>query len=76
MRVEVYGKSWCSYCDRAKDLLASREQDYEFYDVEEDTSKYDEMMVKNPSTKTVPQIFIDGEHIGGYDQLREWYKGR
>ncbi len=72
--VELYGKEWCSYCNRAKDLFAEKNQQYIYYDVEKDEWAHSEMLRKNPGAKTVPQIFIDGSLVGGYDELRKYYK--
>lgn len=74
MKVEIFGKEWCAYCDRAKELLDERKVPYEFYDVENSVRHHKEMMTRNPDAKTVPQVFIDGKLVGGYDQLRARFK--
>lgn len=66
----IYTTSWCPYCKRAKALLKELKQNYKEIDIEEDPSIKAEMMKKS-GRKTVPQIFIDGEHIGGCDDLYE-----
>lgn len=77
MIVDLYGKEWCSYCNRAKDLLTEKNQDYIYHDVEKVEWELMEMRKKTPpGTTSVPQIFIDGTYIGGYDQLRAWYKAQ
>ena len=76
MIVDLYGKEWCSYCNRAKDLLTERGQEYIYHDVEKVEWELLEMKRKAPGASTVPQIFIDGEHVGGFDQLRAWYKAK
>ena len=68
-RVEIYSTMFCPYCARAKSLLENKGVDYVNIDVMEDTSKRDEMMARSGGRYTVPQIFIDGEHIGGSDEL-------
>jgi glutaredoxin len=72
--IELFGKELCSYCSRAKDLLAERDQKYVYFDVEKDQWAHSEMMRRNPGARTVPQIFIDGNLVGGYDDLRKMYK--
>ena len=67
-RIEVYSKDWCPFCDRAKALLDARKLDYVVIDVTEDPALEAEMR-ERANRRTVPQIFIDGEHIGGYDDL-------
>jgi glutaredoxin 3 len=68
-RVEVYSTLFCPYCARAKSLLEKKGVDYVNIDVIEDTSKRDEMVERSGGRQSVPQIFIDGDHIGGYDDL-------
>jgi glutaredoxin 3 len=68
-RVEIYSTMFCPYCARAKSLLDKKGVDYIDIDVMADTSKRDEMMERAGGRQTVPQIFIDGDHIGGSDEL-------
>ena len=68
-RVEVYSTLFCPYCARAKGLLEKKGVDYVNIDVIEDSSKRDEMIERSGGRRSVPQIFIDGDHIGGYDDL-------
>jgi thioredoxin reductase (NADPH) len=70
-RVVVYSKSWCPYCDRAKALLAAKGVAYEEIDVERDAARLEEMVRKSGGRRTVPQIFIDDQHVGGSDDLHE-----
>jgi glutaredoxin 3 len=66
-RVEIYSTMFCGYCARAKSLIEKKGVDY--IDIIEDASKRDEMVQRSGGRQTVPQIFIDGEHIGGSDDL-------
>jgi glutaredoxin 3 len=68
-QVEIYSTLFCPYCARAKSLLEKKGVAYVNIDVIEDTSKRDEMLARSGGRQTVPQIFIDGEHIGGSDEL-------
>jgi glutaredoxin 3 len=68
-RVEIYSTLFCPYCARAKGLLEKKGVEFINIDVIEDTSKRDEMVQRAGGRQTVPQIFIDGEHIGGSDEL-------
>jgi glutaredoxin 3 len=68
-RVEVYSSMFCGYCARAKALLERKGVAYDTIDVLEDTAKRDEMVARAGGRTTVPQIFIDGAHIGGSDEL-------
>lgn len=68
-KVEIYASPFCGYCARAKSLLSKKGIDYIEYDVTADTAKRDEMVERAPGSTTVPQIFIDGTHVGGCDEL-------
>ena len=68
-RVEIYTKFFCGYCARAKRLLDSKEVDYEEIDLSSDPSRRSEMIHRAHGRTTVPQIFIDGRHVGGSDDL-------
>ena len=68
-KVEIYTKWGCGYCARAKALLDSKGVAYEEYDVTMGGPKKTEMLERVPQARTVPQIFIDGEAVGGSDDL-------
>ncbi|MVZ97484.1 glutaredoxin 3 [Sphingorhabdus sp. IMCC26285] len=68
--VEIYTKFGCPYCVRAKHLLDTKGVAYQEYDVTMGGTKRDEMVVRAPGARTVPQIFINGAAIGGSDDLR------
>ena len=67
-RIEIYTTMWCGYCARAKALLEKKGAAYQETDVMEDAAKRAEMRERSKRT-TVPQIFINGQHIGGSDEL-------
>jgi len=64
-RIELYTTDWCGYCTRAKQLLRAKGVEYDEIDVTEDTEQEAMMRVRS-SRRTVPQIFIDGAHVGGF----------
>jgi glutaredoxin 3 len=68
-KVEIYTKMFCSYCARAKTLLASKGVDFEEHDISLGGPKRTEMLERANGGSTVPQIFIDGRHVGGSDDL-------
>ena len=72
-KVEIYSKSNCSYCDMAMNFFDSRGISYEVYSAD-DQNVFKEMLERNPSARTVPQIFIDDQLIGGYTDLIEKYE--
>ncbi len=68
-KVEIYTKATCGYCMMAKRVLARKGVAYEEYPVAADATKFDEMVRRSGGGRTVPQIFIDGTHIGGFDDM-------
>jgi glutaredoxin 3 len=68
-RVQVYTTPMCPYCVAAKRLLAERGIEYDEIDVAEDAALRAEI-VQRTGRRTVPQIFIDGRSIGGFEELR------
>lgn len=67
-RIEIYSRDWCPYCHKAKALFTAKGIDYEEIDITFDHKKQQEM-VERSKRRTTPQIFVDGESIGGYDDL-------
>ncbi|MEI2804487.1 glutaredoxin 3 [Albidovulum sp.] len=67
-RIEIYTTPWCPYCVAAKRLLETKGAPYQETDVARDPAMRVEM-VQRAGRHTVPQIFIDGRHIGGCDDL-------
>jgi len=68
-KIEVFTKVFCPYCSRAKALLDGKGADYQEIDLTMDRAGFDAMVVRAGGSRTVPQIFIDGKHIGGSDDL-------
>ena len=71
-KVEIYSKSNCSYCVMAMNFFDSNNMEYQVYSAD-DPKIFSEMMERNPQARTVPQIFIDDQLIGGYTDLIEKY---
>lgn len=67
--VEIYSSMFCPFCHRAKRLLSEKGVDFIEIDVDMDGAKRREMMERAHGRHTVPQIFIDGAHVGGSDDL-------
>lgn len=67
--VEIYTKAWCPYCTRAKRLLDGKGVDYTEYDITMGGPQRTKMVERAGGASTVPQIFIDGRHVGGSDDL-------
>jgi glutaredoxin 3 len=68
-KVEIYTSMWCGYCGRAKSLLIKKGAEFIEYDVDSEPAKRREMEARSNGGYTVPQIFINDEHIGGSDDL-------
>lgn len=68
-KVEIYTKFLCGYCTRAKALLGGKGIAFEEYDITMGGPRRAEMIDRAHGRTTVPQIFIDGLHIGGSDEL-------
>lgn len=68
-RILLYTTPFCGYCRAAKTLLANKGLVFEEIDVAFDAGKRAEMIERAMGLRTVPQIFIHGRHVGGYDEL-------
>ena len=69
--VEIYATSWCPYCHGAKRLLDAKGIVYTEIDVDTDPVLRRQMTERAQGRFTVPQVFIDGRHVGGFDDLAE-----
>jgi glutaredoxin 3 len=70
---KVYSKDNCPYCVKAKNLLNARGIEFTEIKIGVDITR-DEFLETFPSARTVPQIILEGEHIGGYTKLVEYLK--
>ena len=68
-QVELYTTMWCPYCARAKALLDRKGVAYTEIDIYQEPNRRPEMIQRAGGRTSVPQIFIDGDHIGGSDEL-------
>lgn len=69
-RVKIYVTDYCPYCRRAEELLTQKKIPFDAVDVTRD-EKTRAWLVQTTGFKTVPQIFIDGKPVGGFDHLSE-----
>ena len=69
MKAIVWSKYHCPYCDQAKALLTSKGIEFEEKKIGDGYSK-EELLEAVPNARTVPQIFLDGELIGGFNELK------
>ncbi len=68
-KVEIYTKPFCGYCARAMQLLTQKGADFTQYDIMMSADNQRDMKARAPEARTVPQIFIDDQLIGGSDEL-------
>ena len=69
-KVIIYTGPMCNFCPAAKHLLNKKKISYEEIDIGYDEKKREEMLKKSNGMKTIPQIFIEEKHIGGYVELK------
>jgi len=68
-KIIVYTSDYCSYCVQAKKLLQNKGFDFDELNIQNDDSLRNEMLEKSNGMRTVPQIFINNFHVGGYTEL-------
>ena len=68
--ITIYTGPFCNYCDAAKRLLTRNNANYDEIDISKVNGAMDEMIKKANGKRTIPQIFFDDKHIGGYDEIR------
>ena len=71
--IEIFGKTQCPYCDKAKSLCEKEGLEYTYKQLDTDFIR-EELFEEFPTARTLPQIRVDGNAIGGYDQLAEHVK--
>ena len=69
-KITMYTGPFCNYCDAAKRLLARNKVSYIEIDISKVDGAMNEMINKANGKRTIPQIFFDDQHIGGYDEVR------
>ena len=69
-KIKIYTGPMCNYCEAAKRLLTRNNTIYEEINISNVEGAMDEMIKKSNGKRTIPQIFFDEKHIGGYDEVR------
>ena len=72
--ITVYSGPMCNFCDAAKRLLVRNNLNYNEIDISTKEGLRDEMTKRANGRRTIPQIFFDDYHVGGYQELRELEK--
>ena len=73
-KILMYSGPMCNFCEAAKRLLNRNNLKFEVIDISEGTDIRNEMIKKSNGKRTIPQIFFDDHHVGGYVELRELEK--
>lgn len=71
LMIEIYGQTNCAGCRDAKNYLHSKKLGYTEYNIQTTPERKAELFERAPAVRSVPQIFINGEHIGGFAELKE-----
>ncbi|AHX04624.1 glutaredoxin 3 [Ehrlichia japonica] len=74
VKVKIYTKDLCPYCTKAKALFNKKNISFEEIDVTNNSSLLEKMIQESNGMRTLPQIFIDDQHIGGCDDLYRLYE--
>jgi glutaredoxin 3 len=71
LKIEIFGQNNCAGCRDAKNLLHSHKLGYVEYNIQTNPESKQELFKRLPSARSVPQIFVNGEHIGGFAELKQ-----
>jgi glutaredoxin 3 len=69
LKVEIYTKNGCTYCDRAKQLLEDKEVHFTEIRIDSNPDRVEEMLYRSRGMRSVPQIYINDRLIGGFDDM-------
>ena len=69
-KIEIYTKNACIFCDRAKEVFKSKNLKFSEYNIFTNPEYLDELLKRSNGLKKMPQIFINNQHIGGFDKLQ------
>lgn len=67
--IVMYSTGWCPYCERARALLERKGLPFREVKVDEDPAERQAMLTRSGGRRTVPQIFVGDQHVGGFDEL-------
>lgn len=70
MKAIVWSKDQCAFCEQAKNLLEARGIEYEVRNIQHEWTR-EQLLEAVPTARTVPQIFLDEEYVGGFNELRK-----
>ena len=70
MKAIVWSKDQCAFCEQAKGLLEMKSIEYEVRNISQDWTR-EQLLEAVPTARSVPQIFLDEEYVGGFQELRQ-----
>ena len=73
-KIQMYSTAVCPYCVAVKHFLVGRGLSYEEIRVDRDRAEFKTMLARSRGRRTVPQIFINDRHVGGYDDLIQLHR--
>lgn len=73
--IEIFGKPQCPFCEKAKFLCQTQRYQFIYKQLDEDFTR-EELLEQFPDARTFPQIRVNGEAIGGYDEFKKWHEKR
>ena len=76
MRATVWSKTDCRNCVMAKNLLRNQGVEFEERNISQGPWTREQLLAAVPNARTLPQIFLDGNLIGGYDQLKKYFESK
>jgi glutaredoxin 3 len=68
-KIEIYTQPWCPFCERAMHVLSTKNAEFQEIDAPHGSAAREEAKSRSGGRTTVPQIFIDGQYVGGCDDL-------
>jgi glutaredoxin 3 len=75
MKAIVWSKNGCPYCDQAKGLLKMKGIEFEERNINKDWTK-DQLLEAVPTARTLPQIFLGDQHVGGFTELKQHFNSQ
>ena len=69
-KIDIYTSSLCPYCHRAKELLRAKGITFNEFNIDGNSKLSAEVVERSGGMRTVPQIFVENHHVGGYDDLK------
>jgi len=76
MKIEIYSKDLCAFCDAAKNLMEMKDMEYTEYRIGYENITRETLLERVPNARTVPQIIINDQVIGGFTEFKQWVENQ